>query len=79
MEKKPDKESKQHPGYLPYTQLAMGMIQPEWIFMTHLFEREEEEKDSSASAAISQAPPAEQHGIQINFRPRQSPSVRQPR
>lgn len=76
MEKKTDKESNQRFEYLPYTQLAMGMIQPEWIFMTHLFEREEEKKGSSASATISQAPPAEQHGIQINFRPRKSRSSR---
>ncbi len=75
MEKKPGKES-ERPGYLPYTQLAMGMIQPEWIFMTHLFRREEEVRESPASAAISQAPPAEQHGIQINFRPRKSRSSR---
>ncbi|MBA4601681.1 hypothetical protein [Thermoactinomyces mirandus] len=70
MGKKADKESDHRFRYLPYTQISMGMIQPEWIFMTHLFEREEEEEKNPVTTTISQAPPAQHRNIQINFRPR---------
>ncbi|MGA8943332.1 MAG: hypothetical protein WB502_11580 [Thermoactinomyces sp.] len=76
MEKKAGKECDRHPGYLPFTLLAMGMIQPEWIFMTHLFEREAEEKECFNPEAITGPSSKDQQGIRINFRPRETRSHR---
>ncbi|MFC7442906.1 hypothetical protein [Laceyella putida] len=66
-----------HPKYLPYTQVAMGMIQPEWIFMSHFFEDEEEEQPEAVClSAIPTASPAtvmdkKETEIQIHFHARQ--------
>ncbi|TCW40924.1 hypothetical protein [Laceyella sacchari] len=66
-----------HPRFLPYTQVAMGMIQPEWIFMNHFFEREdmEEEQLDSTTLSISTIPPSEteKKAIQIHFHARREP------
>ncbi|MBA4494590.1 hypothetical protein ACFO25_12690 [Paenactinomyces guangxiensis] len=64
------------PKYLPYTPIAMGMIQPEWMYMSHFFEEDDEEEGDPAIASVPQVRPASarvQHEIQINFRPRSSP------
>jgi hypothetical protein len=72
MEKKDDNES-QWPRYIP---VAMGMVHPEWLFMSHLFENEKEEKESAPAPAneISDVPQSNPTStrpeIQINFRSR---------
>ncbi|MBA4548855.1 hypothetical protein H1R82_04425 [Thermoactinomyces intermedius] len=62
MEKKP---SDTWPKYLPYTQVAMGMIQPEWLFMSHFFEDREEEEEQKP-----QPPAVKPRHVRINIRPR---------
>jgi hypothetical protein len=65
-----------HPRFLPYTQVAMGMIQPEWIFMNHFFERDmEEEQLDSTTLSISTTSPSEteKKAIQIHFHARREP------
>ncbi|TCS96669.1 hypothetical protein [Hazenella coriacea] len=57
------------PKYLPYTPITMGMISPEWTYMGHFFDQEEEEEqnpNTSSFTSRSLQTPA----IQINFRPR---------
>ncbi|SEM99281.1 hypothetical protein [Lihuaxuella thermophila] len=63
------------PRYLPYTPIAMGMIQPEWMYMSHFFEDEEEEMEEATSpqviTASGKSPPGPaKPDIRINFRAR---------
>ncbi|WP_124726989.1 hypothetical protein [Staphylospora marina] len=46
---KRDEKDTGWPRYLPYTPVAMGMIQPEWMFMSHFFEEEEEETENAGT------------------------------
>jgi hypothetical protein len=65
-----------HPRFLPYTQVAMGMIQPEWIFMNHFFEREdmeEEQLDSTTLSISTTSGKTEKKAIQIHFHARREP------
>lgn len=64
------------PKYLPYTAIAMGMIQPEWMYMSHFFEEEEEETEETAelstpsSASDKPLDKTPKPAIQIHFRSR---------
>lgn len=60
-----ENQSESWPKYLPYTQVAMGMIQPEWLFMSHFFENQEEEDGKKSPP--SDIPP---HKVRINIRSR---------
>lgn len=59
------------PKYLPYSQMAMGMIQPEWIFMSHLFEDREEEEPEVSRLSNASVLDKKEAKIQIHFHARQ--------
>jgi hypothetical protein len=67
-----DDKSKIWPKYMPYTSLAMGMIQPEWLFMSHFFDDEEEPDliPVDTSSLTVQPVSISRPTIQIHFRPR---------
>jgi len=62
------------PKYLPYTPVAMGMIQPEWMFMSHFFDDDDAEAPLAdpalppKPASPPTLPPAP--SIRIHIRPR---------
>ena len=58
-------QSESWPKYLPYTQVAMGIIHPEWLFMSHFFEDPEDGAEKE-----SQPPAYEPRNIRINIRSR---------
>lgn len=75
---KSDDKSDFWPKYLPYTPIAMGMIQPEWMYMSHFFEEDETENEAVVStvpvggSTSDSVPSPPQPPIQINFRSRKS-------
>lgn len=60
------------PKFLPYTPVAMGMIQPEWIYMSHFFEDEEEAEAEPVSLVPSPPPTPSPPEIRIHFHSRKS-------
>jgi hypothetical protein len=70
---KPVQEAKAPwPKYLPYIPLAMGMIQPEWTQLNHLFEKKEEGEETKTVSHQTTQPLPETHSpeIQIHFHSR---------
>lgn len=67
------------PKYLPYTPIAMGMIQPEWIFMSHFFEENEVESSATKKLqpqqSISSPTLPTSSPIRISIRPRKPPKT----
>ncbi|PTX59313.1 hypothetical protein C8P63_1127 [Melghirimyces profundicolus] len=58
---------KRRPRFSFYPALAMGLIQPEWLYMYHHLK---EEREAELSGKISEGEKTESANIRINIRPR---------
>lgn len=63
------KKSHKPPRYLSFLSLSMGMIQPEWLFMSHFFD-DPPETDSKDSSITPNSSPSQNPSIRIHFRSR---------
>jgi hypothetical protein len=71
-----DKKKTGWPRYLPYTPVAMGMIQPEWVFMSHFFDDEEEDHEPDSPSNTEPPPDGEAGVASVPAHPRREPLVR---
>jgi hypothetical protein len=55
------------PKYLPYTSIAMGMIQPEWTHLNHFFEKKEEVEEMKLASHQTTQPLAEIPSLEIRI------------
>lgn len=58
------------PKHLSYVPLSMGMIQPEWVYMSHYFDERAEEHAHESTITPLCPPTAATPQIQIHFRSR---------
>lgn len=58
------------PKHLSYLPLSMGMIHPEWIYMSHFLDDYAEEKANQKRSSPLITSPSPAAAIQIHFRSR---------
>lgn len=58
------------PRYLSFLSLSMGMIQPEWLYMSHFFDDPPLENDQADPSGGLVRSTSSDSPIRIHFRPR---------
>lgn len=70
------KESRPYPRFVPYIQIAMGMIQPDYVYINHFLREPEEDKQEVSIVSVNSSQPTiaisslDPKTIQIHFHSR---------